>query len=118
MKMLKYLFIVILSVGLIACSDKETEETSNTDTIENELVKKIPSDEQIVEIGCALCQMGLECDKCQLAVKIADNTYFLEGVDLDEEAEYELCSVIKKAKIKGKISDNKFIAQNFEFIKE
>ena len=121
MKILKYLILGFLFVGLIACSgNEEKEDTETTTDEETAVVEEVKEEatEQLAEIGCALCQMGLDCESCQLAVKIEDKTYFVEGFEMDAEAEHELCSVIKKAKVKGQVAENRFKAENIEFIEE
>ncbi|MEN8123391.1 MAG: DUF6370 family protein [Bacteroidota bacterium] len=122
MKMLRLIFISILVTGLFACTgnqEKEaaTEEASGEITTVDE-IEETNAEEQLAQVGCAKCQLGLECEDCQLAVKIGEKAYFVEGVDMDAFAEDGLCSMVKNAKVVGKKADNKFKATKIELIAE
>lgn len=122
MEKLRILIIGILITGLFACGDSKQDETNGKDSTENVTTKnqmdQMPDIVQVAEVGCAICQMGLPCKEHKLAVKIADNVYFVEGEAMEELAEYDYCSVIKKANVKGHIKDSTFLAQKIEFTQD
>lgn len=122
MKTLRILIIGILITGLFACGGNTQDETNEKDSMENTTTMDQPEQEldivQVAEVGCAQCQMGLPCDEHKLAVKIEDNVYYVEGVAMENLAEYDYCSVIKKAKLKGHIVDTTFLAETIEFTAE
>lgn len=76
--------------------------------------------EQTAEISCGQCQFDLNSkDGCDLAVRINDKAYFVEGFGIDDfgDAHNEktgFCEVIRKGKISGKIENNKFLASKIE----
>ena len=97
--------LFILFLGLIACSKSTPKE-------------KV----QIVEASCGQCQFGLKTQKgCDLAVRIDGEAYFVDGAHIDDygdahDEKIGLCNAIRKAKVKGKIEDNKYKVSSFEII--
>ena len=76
---------------------------------------------QTAEISCGQCQFKLEADGCDLAVKIDNKAYFVEGFGIDDfgDAHDEntgFCNVIRKGNISGKIKEGKFIASSIKLI--
>ena len=118
--MMKFFIIGILVAGLFACAGNQEKETSTQDLTQevstDEQVKETTPEEQLVEVACGTCMLGLECDSCKLAVKIDDKAYFVDGIDIETYAEDGLCSVIKKAKVTGKLADNTFKATKIELV--
>jgi len=117
------IFIIgILITGLIACTGNQQSESGEKDsTIKTPATSQMDQKADIVQvadIGCAQCQMGLPCKEHKLAVKIADNVYYVEGAGAENLAEYDYCSVIKKATLKGHIKDSTFVADNIELAKK
>ena len=117
------IFIIgVLITGLIACSgnpqsessEKDSTKTTSTTDQKDQTVEII----QTVDIGCVQCQMGKPCKEHKLAAKIAENVYYVEGAGAEKLAEYDYCSVIKKAKLKGHIKDSTFIAESIEIEKK
>ncbi len=73
---------------------------------------------QIVEVSCGQCQFGMESQKgCDLAVRIDGKSYFVDGTKIDDHgnahAKDGFCSAIRKAKVTGKIVNNRFLATTF-----
>jgi len=72
-------------------------------------------------IACGQCQFDLEGDGCNLAVKINDKAYFVEGFSIDDfgdahDEQTGFCNVVRKAKIEGEIVSNKFVASSIKLI--
>ena len=69
---------------------------------------------QIVELSCGQCQFGLTSQNgCDLAVRIADKAYFVDGVDIDDfgdahDKDTGFCEAIRKAEVTGAIVDDRF----------
>lgn len=75
----------------------------------------------IVEASCGQCQFGMKDKKgCDLAVRIAGKSYFVEGTKLDAHGDAHaadgFCSTIRKAEVVGEVKDNKFIASSFKLL--
>jgi len=122
MKKLRVFILGILITGLIACAGNQKDGSSETDSTEKTTTANQMNQEadivQVADIGCVQCQMGLPCKEHKLAARIANNVYYVEGAGMENLAEYDYCSVIKKATLKGHIKDSTFIAQTIEFAKE
>lgn len=90
--MKKAVFILSLVLS-IACANTET---------------------QTVELSCGQCQFGLTSqDGCDLAVRIDDKAYFVDGADIDDfgdahDKDSGFCEVIRTAEVSGEIIDDRF----------
>ncbi len=76
---------------------------------------------QVVETSCGQCQFGLKTKKgCDLAVRIDGKAYFVEGTTIDEHGDAHasdgFCEAIRKAKVQGKVKDDKFKATYFKLL--
>ena len=74
----------------------------------------VNTETQIVELSCGQCQFGLTSqDGCDLAVRIDDKAYFVDGADIDDfgdahDKDSGFCEVIRTAEVSGEISDDRF----------
>ena len=99
--MRKILFLLVLVIS--ACSTQKQKE-------------------QIVEASCGQCQFGLKSQMgCDLAIKIDDKAYFVEGAHIDDYGDAHdenigFCNVVRKAKVTGTIENDTFKATSFEII--
>jgi hypothetical protein len=93
--------IIVLSFLALSCADK----------------KEIS---QVVDASCGQCQFGLTNQEgCDLAVKINGKAYFVDGTKIDDHGDAHnkkdgFCEVVRKAKVTGKIVDNRFVASSFK----
>jgi hypothetical protein len=74
---------------------------------------------QITELSCGQCQFGLEEGGCDLAVKIDDKAYFVEGFNIDDfgdahDEKIGFCNVIRKGEVTGYLEDGKFLASDIK----
>jgi len=110
---MKHIFLILISCFLIltAYSQKSIKRNMPDST------KKI----QIVETACGECQFGMPGKSCDLAVRIDGKAYFVDGTSIDEHgdahAEDGFCNTIRKAKVQGEITDNRFKATYFSLLK-
>ena len=92
---MKKIIILITLVLSFACDDSKTER-------------------QIVELSCGQCQFNLKSqDGCDLAVRINDKSYFVDGADIDafgdaHDKNTGFCEVIRKAEVKGELINDRF----------
>jgi len=95
--------LIILSFLAISCANKD--EIS-----------------QVVDASCGQCQFGMTSQKgCDLAVKIDGKSYFVDGSKIDDHGDAHnkkdgFCEVVRKAKVTGKIVDNRFVATSFKMV--
>ena len=75
---------------------------------------------QVAEISCGQCQFELDNKNgCDLAVRIHDKAYFVEGFEIDDFGDAHakhtgFCEVIRKGEIVGEIVNDKFIASSIK----
>ncbi len=95
--------IILLSFIALSCAEKKENS-------------------QIVEASCGQCTFDLTSQKgCDLAVKIDGKAYFVDGTKIDDHGDAHnkkdgFCEVVRKAKVTGKIVDNRFVATSFKII--
>ncbi|RAJ14980.1 DUF6370 family protein [Olleya aquimaris] len=69
---------------------------------------------KVVEMSCGQCQFGLNTqDGCDLAVRLNDKAYFVDGADIDDYGDAHdehtgFCEVIRKAEVTGKVEGDRF----------
>ncbi len=79
---------------------------------------------QVVEASCGQCKFGMTNQQgCDLAIKIDGKAYFVDGTKIDDHGDAHnkqngFCEVIRKAKVTGKIINDRFIATTFKMIKK
>lgn len=75
---------------------------------------------KIVEASCGQCNFGLPGSGCDLAIRIDGQAYYVEGSNIDDHgdahADDGFCETIRKAKVDGKVVNNRFEAVYFELI--
>lgn len=80
-------------------------------------------EKQTVELSCGQCQFGLTSkDGCDLAVRINDNAYFVDGADIDDfgDAHDEntgFCEVVRKAEVTGRLIEDRYKVSSVKLIK-
>lgn len=76
--------------------------------------------DEIVEASCGQCQFSMSGSGCGLAIRMNDDTYYVEGTNIDDHGDAHasdgFCEAIKKAKVSGSIVDGKFIATSFNVV--
>ena len=76
--------------------------------------------EQVVEASCGQCLFDMGEGGCDLAVRIDGKGYFVDGSGIDDHGDSHgkdgFCSVIRQAKVTGKIQDERFVVTAFELL--
>ena len=77
-------------------------------------------DIQVVEASCGQCKLGLKGSGCNLAIRIKNKAYFVDGADLDTygdaHAHDGFCNAIRKAEVQGKLVKNRFNVTYFKLL--
>jgi len=81
--------------------------------------KKI-NEPTVVEAGCGSCIFHMKDKGCNLAVKIDDKTYFVDGASLDDmgdaHANDGMCNVSRKATVTGSVVNDRFVSTSFKLL--
>ena len=96
---LKRLALLCLLAALMACTPQPME----------------------VEASCGQCNFELAEPKgCDLAVRIEDKAYFVDGSHIDDHGDAHarrgMCNVVRKARVTGEVVDDRFVAKTFALI--
>jgi len=77
---------------------------------------------QVVDVSCGKCKLGLPGKSCQLAVRIADNAYYVDGASIDDfgdaHAHNGFCNSIRKAEVQGELVNDQFRVSYFRLLPE
>lgn len=73
-----------------------------------------------VKAACGICQFGLAGNTCELAVRIKNKTYYVDGTDIDSHgdahAEDGFCNAIRKAEVQGEVVNNRYHLTYFKLL--
>ena len=74
----------------------------------------------IVDASCGQCQFALAGEDCDLAVRIKDSAYYVDGTAIDDHGDAHatdgFCNTIRKAKVQGEVVNGRFIATYFRLL--
>ncbi len=91
-------------------------QKKDTLSVKPDPAKKI----QVVEAACGQCKLGLPGKSCDLAVRINDKAYFVDGTDIDDHGDAHakdgFCEAIRKAEVQGEIVNDRFKATYFKLL--
>lgn len=90
--------------------------------LSNAQEKKEELKPQIIEVSCGECQFEMKGKGCDLAIRIDGKSYFADGIKIDDygdaHAKDGFCEAIRKAKVTGKIINNRFLVTSFTLLPE
>jgi hypothetical protein len=82
----------------------------------------VAKDLQLVEAACGQCKFGMAGKGCELAVRIKDKYYLVDGTDIDSHGDAHagdgFCNAVRKARVRGEITNNRFKAAYFALLPE
>ena len=115
------ILVFAVSCGQKANKQESSESTEVTEAVESPVITKVQLAEGVeVEVACGECMFGLAGESCDLAVRIDGQAYFVDGTSIDDHgdahAEDGLCNAIRKGTVKGKIENDRFIAESIELL--
>jgi hypothetical protein len=94
----------------------EIEEPQVSDSVSQTVEVKLTE----VDASCGQCQFGMPGDGCDLAVKIEDVFYYVDGSSIDGHGDAHandgLCNCVRKAIVSGKIIDGRFVASELTLV--
>ena len=73
-----------------------------------------------VKAACGKCQFGLAGKTCELAIRIKNKTYYVDGTDIDSHgdahADDGFCNAIQKAEVQGEVAGNRYHLTYFKLL--
>ena len=76
---------------------------------------------QVVETACGECQFKLTGKGCDLAVRIDNKAYFVDGTDIDSHGDAHakdgFCNAVRKAEVQGEVVNNRFKVTYYKLLK-
>ena len=77
---------------------------------------------EVVEVSCGQCQFGLKGKSCDLAIRINDKAYFVDGTHInshgDAHAADGFCNAIRKASVQGELKGDRFLVSYLKLLPE
>lgn len=102
--------IVATVVAIVGCSRESSDPASESEPV------------MVVEASCGQCSFELPGDRCDLAVRIDGEAYFVDGSHIDDHGDAHaadgLCNSIRQANATGRIVDGRFVASSFALLPE
>lgn len=113
-------FLLVLSIYLLSASLSSAQQKAANEKFSRAKPAEIA--DQVVEASCGQCQFEMEGKSCDLAIKINGKAYYVDGSAIDDHgdahAKNGFCQKIRKAKVSGRIVDNRFKATSFKLLPE
>ena len=107
------LFISLIVLGFNGIGQKSDSTVSVPDPNKKTL---------IVETACGQCQFKLEGKGCDLAVRIDNKSYFVDGTDIDSHGDAHakdgFCNAVRKAEVQGEVVKDRFKVTYFKLLKQ
>ena len=74
----------------------------------------------VVEASCGECKFDLPGRSCDVAVRMAEGSYYVDGVDIKEYGHPHdangFCVAVRKAEVQGEVVDGRFKASYFNLL--
>ncbi len=114
------LIAALLCIGSFVGCNRELPKPTSTEAEHDTKVAATKITNRVVEVSCGQCQLEMDGDGCDLAVRIDETAYFVDGSSIDDHGDAHgqdgLCNCIRKAKVSGEISDGRFEATSIDLI--
>jgi hypothetical protein len=120
MKLKIFIPAVAVCLFLTGCNLQNHTKSPEFISIQKPQIPEL-NQELIVEAACGQCQFDLPGKGCNLAIRIDDQVYYVDGSTIDAHGDAHakdgLCNSVQKARVQGTIANNRFISINFNLVK-
>lgn len=121
-RLIRYLIPVAFVLLWVGCQSQTSDQSASVEQEQGKEGSVVTQISQRAEAACGQCQLGLEGEGCDLAVRIDGKSYYVQGTNIDDHgdahAQDGFCNAIREAHVEGHIEDGRFIAQSFRLIPE
>jgi Family of unknown function (DUF6370) len=119
---MKYILIILIAfVSSSNCfSQAKKAKTAKTFKKAKTVVQDSATAIQVVEVSCGQCQFKMEGKGCDLAVRVNNKAYYVDGTKIDEHGDAHakdgFCETIRKAEVKGAVVGGRFKVTYFKLL--
>ncbi len=119
---MKYILIILIAfVSSSNCfSQAKKTRTAKTSKKAKTAIQDSATAMQIVEAGCGQCQFKMEGKGCDLAVRVNNKSYYVDGTKIDQHGDAHakdgFCEAIRKAEVKGAVVGDRFKVTYFKLL--
>jgi hypothetical protein len=119
---MKYILIILIAlVSSINCfSQAKKARTAKTSKTAKTVIKDSATAIQVVEVSCGQCQFKMQGKGCDLAVRVNNKAYYVDGTKIDEHGDAHakdgFCETIRKAEVKGAVVGDRFKVTYFKLL--
>jgi hypothetical protein len=112
--MKKFFFLVLISCISVGAFSQETKKQP----LKFDKTQEV----HVVDAACGTCMLKMAGKDCKLAITFKGKNYFVDGTGIDDHGDAHddagFCNAISKAKVQGKVVDDKFLVTYFELVKK
>ncbi|MDC0317298.1 DUF6370 family protein [bacterium] len=105
-------------VGGVGCQPNESHLVFEVDTPSTSVAGSpvLAVNLREVDASCGQCQFGMPGNGCDLAIRLEDKLYYVDGSSIDGHGDAHandgLCNCVRKAIVSGKVVDGRFVASD------
>lgn len=111
-----YLMKTLALIFVLTCSALFSFAQTKDSPAKPDPAKKL----EIVEAACGQCKFGLKGKGCDLAVRINNHAYFVDGTDInshgDAHDEHGFCKAVRKATVQGELKGDRYVVSYFKLL--
>jgi Family of unknown function (DUF6370) len=119
---MKYILIILIAmVSSSNCfSQSKKVKTAKTIKATKSAIQDSATAIQVVEVSCGQCQFKMQGNGCDLAVKVNNKAYYVDGTKIDQHGDAHakdgFCEAIRKAEVKGAVVGDRFKLTYFKLL--
>ncbi len=108
---MKKLFLILLCFGASTAFAQKKKASGAIDA-----TKPVST----VEVSCGQCQFKLPGEGCDLAVRIGENSFYIDGTGIndhgDAHAKEGFCNAVRKAEVQGELENDRYKVTYFKLL--
>jgi hypothetical protein len=113
MFIMKHIFLFLVACSFMYAGFGQSKDKVNATPDPSQKI-------QSVEASCGKCKLGLKGTSCELAVRVAGHSYYVDGYNIDDFGDAHddsgFCKAIRKAEVQGFVVNGRFKASYFKLL--